>query len=133
EEEIAALVRGRAVDSEPDSHARVEQLAHGCDTGAESQVRGRAVCDSDAVRTETLHLGLRDIDAVRTPRVLGEPADALQVFDGRATVLLPAIRLFVDGLGEMGVQLQPEPPRECCRFLHQACRHRERRAWCYDD
>ena len=46
EEEVAALVRRGAVDAEADPHARVEQLAHGRDAGAEAEVRGRAVRDA---------------------------------------------------------------------------------------
>ena len=48
EEEVAPLVRGRAVDAETDAHARVEQRPHGGDAGAEPQVRRRAVRDAGA-------------------------------------------------------------------------------------
>ena len=48
EEQVAALVRRRAVDAEPDAHAGVEQVAHRCDAGAEPQVRRRAVRDAGA-------------------------------------------------------------------------------------
>ena len=50
EEEVGALVRRRAVDAEPDRRARVDELAHRRDPGAEAQVRGRAVRDPDAGR-----------------------------------------------------------------------------------
>ena len=52
EEQIAALVRRGAVDAEPDAHARVEQVAHRRDPGAEPQVRRRAVRDADAGAAE---------------------------------------------------------------------------------
>ena len=48
EEQVAALVRRRAVDAEPDAHARVDQVAHGRDAGPEPQVRRRAVRDAGA-------------------------------------------------------------------------------------
>ena len=50
EGEVAALVRGRAVDAEADADARVEELAHRRDPGAEAQVRRRAMRDAGAAR-----------------------------------------------------------------------------------
>ena len=75
EEEVAALVRGRAVDAEPDADARVEQLAHGRDAGAEAQVRRRAVRDADAVSAERRDVVVGEVDAVRAPDVVREPAE----------------------------------------------------------
>ena len=68
--------------------------------------------DADAVGAEALHLGLREMDAVRAPHILCEPADALQIFDRRAAVDLPAVRRLLGGLGKVGVELEAEPPRE---------------------
>src|SRR5207248_4494337 len=48
EEQVATLVRGRAVDAEPDADAGVEQRSHRGDSRAEPQVRGRAVGDTGA-------------------------------------------------------------------------------------
>ena len=53
---------------------------------------------------------------------------ALEVLDRRAAVELAAVRLLLDRLGEVRVQLQAEPPRERGRLLHQPRRDRERRA-----
>src|SRR5439155_10975672 len=38
EEEIAAFVRGRPVDTKPDTYLRIEQLAHACDPRSKSHV-----------------------------------------------------------------------------------------------
>ena len=84
--------------------------------------------DADAARAEALDLGRREVDAVRAPDVPGEPADALEVLDRRAAVELAAVRLLLDRLGEVRVELQPEPAGERGRLLHQARRDRERRA-----
>ena len=64
---------------------------------------------------------------------LGEPADALEVLDRGAAEQLAAVRVLLDGLGEVRVQLQPEPPRQRGRLLHQPRRHGERRARCDGD
>ena len=124
-----ALVRGGAVDAEPDAHARVEQVAHRRDAGAEAQVRRRAVRDAGAAsRRSARSSSSREVDAVRAPDVAGEPAEPLEVLDRRAAVELAAVRLLLDRLGEVRVQLQPEPARERGRLLHQPRRDRERRA-----
>ena len=128
EEEVAALVRGGAVDAEPDAHVRVEELAHRRDPGAEPQVRGRAVRDADAGRAEAPDLVVAQVDAVRAPDVAGEPAEPLEVLDRRAAVELAAVRVLLDRLGEVRVQRQAEPARERGRLLHQPPRDRERRA-----
>ena len=104
EEEVAALVRGGAVDAEPDAHAGVEQVAHRRDARAEAQVRGRAVRDADAGLREQGDVGRRQVDAMRAPDVPGEPADALQVLDRAAAVGLAAELLLVERLGEVRVQ-----------------------------
>ena len=70
----------------PDAHARIEELADGRDAGAEAQVRGGTVRDADARARRTARLVGREMDAMRTPGVLGEPAHAFAVFDGRAAV-----------------------------------------------
>ena len=60
----------------------------------------------------------REVDAVGAPDVVGEPAELVEVLDGRAAVELAAVRLLLDGLGEVGVQREtragararPTPP-----------------------
>ncbi len=128
QKQVAALVRGRAVDAEPDANARVEQLAHRRDPRAEPQVRGRTVRDARACLAEARDVPLVEVDAVRAPDVAVEPAELLEVLDRPAPVELLAVGLLLDRLGEVRVQRQPEPPRELGRLLHQAARDRERRA-----
>ena len=128
EEEVAALVRGGAVDAEADADARVEHVAHRRDAGAEPQVRGRAVGDARAGAREPRDVALREVDAVGAPDVVREPAEPVEVLDRAAAVELEAVLLLLERLGEMGVQREAEPARERRRLLHQAAGDRERRA-----
>ena len=64
--------------------------------------------DAGTRGSEALHLGLREVDAMRTPDVAVEPAEAVQVLDGRAAEALAAELLLLHGLGEMRVQLQAQ-------------------------
>ena len=128
DEEVAALVRGGAVDAEPDPRAGVEQGAHRRDARAETQVRGRAVRDTRARRREPRDLAVGEVDAVGAPHVVREPAEPLEVLDRRAAVELAAVRLLLDGLGEMRVEDEPEPAGECRGLLHQPSGDGERRA-----
>src|SRR5829696_953576 len=99
EEEVAALVRGRAVDAESHPNARVEQAAHRRNTGSEPQVRGGAVRDARARFREPRDVAVVEVDAVRAPDVSVEPAELLEVLDRSAAVQLLAVRLLLDGLG----------------------------------
>ena len=127
-EEVAPLVRGRAVDAQADARAGVEQGPHRGDAGAEAQVRRRAVGDARPGLREARHLPVGEVHAVRAPDVVREPAEPFEVLHGRAPVELPAVRLLLHGLGEVRVEHQAEPPRERRGLLHQPSRDRERRA-----
>ena len=136
EEEVAALVRGRAVDAEPDAHARVEQVAHGRDARAEPQVRRRAVRDADAVsRRSVATSASREVDAVRAPDVPVEPAERVEVLDRRAAVELAAVRLLLDGLGEVRVQpraragARARPTRSSARRVTENGEHGATAIW----
>ena len=89
--------------------------------------------DARARLTEGPHVGVREVDAVCAPDVLGEPPDLLEVLDRAAAEELLAVLLLFDRLGEVRVELQPEPARELRRLLHQPLRHGERRAGRRDD
>ena len=128
EEEVAALVRRRPVDAEADADAGVEHVPHGRHAGAEPEVRGGAVGDAGAARRELGDVGLGEVDAVRAPDVVGQPAEPVEVLDRAAAVELDAVRLLLERLREVGVERQPEPARERGRLLHQPPRDRERRA-----
>ena len=65
---------------------------------------------------------------MRAPDVAVDPADPLEVLDRCAAVELAAVRILLDRLGEVRVQLQAEPAGERGRLLHQPRRDRERRA-----
>ena len=127
-EQIGALVGRRAVDTETDPDARVDEVSHRRDAGTQAEVRGRAVRDTRPGLREPGDLAGRQVDAVGAPDVAVEPAEPVEVLDGRAAVQLAAVRLLLDGLGEVGVEGQAEPPRERRRLLHQPSRDRERRA-----
>ena len=128
QEEIAALVRSGAVDAEADPDARVEQPAHRRDPRAEPEVRARAVRDAGAGGGETADLGVGEVDAMGAPDVLGQPAELLEVLDGRAAEPLAAELLLLDRLGQVRVQLQAELAGERRRLGHQLARDGERRA-----
>ena len=112
EEEVAALVRGRAVDSETYAGVRIDELAHGGDTGTEAEIRRRAVRDARAGSAEALDVLVGEMHAVRAPDVVGEPAQPVEVLDRRAAVELAAVGVLLDGLREVRVQRQTEPARE---------------------
>ena len=65
---------------------------------------------------------LGEMDAVRAPDVVGEPAEPVEVLDRAAAVELEAVRLLLERLGEVGVERQPEPAGERGRLLHQPAR-----------
>src|SRR5439155_7161535 len=71
EEQVAALVRGGAVDAEADADTGVEQVTRPGDPGAEAKVRGRAVRDPDLGPRERGHVRVGEVDAVRAPDVAG--------------------------------------------------------------
>ena len=87
-------------------------IADGRDAGPEPQIRRRAVGDARAGLGEAADLGVREVDAVRAPDVAVEPAEAVEVLDGRAAVELLAVRLLLHRLRQVGVQLEAEPARE---------------------
>jgi len=128
EEEVAALVRGGAVNTEPDAGSGIEQVSDRRDSGSEPQVRGRAVGDPCARVGEAPHLLLGEMDAVRAPDVLRKPPELLEVFDRRAAVELAAVRLLLGRLGEVRVQRNAEAAGKLRRLAHQLLRDRERRA-----
>jgi hypothetical protein len=127
-EQIAALVRRRAVDAEADPHTRGYEIGNRRDTCSEPEIRRRAMGDARSGRGELSHLYRGQVDAVGAPDVGCKPAKAFEVLDGRAAVELLAVGAFLGGLGEVGVERQPEATSERCGLLHQPRRHRERRA-----
>ena len=79
-------------------------------------------------RRELRDVGLREVDAMRAPDVVGQPAEPVEVLDRAAAVELDAVRLLLERLREVGVEGQPEPAGERGRLLHQPAGDRERRA-----
>ena len=79
-------------------------------------------------RRELRDVRLREVDAVRAPDVVGEPAEPVEVLDRAAAVELDAVRLLLERLREVGVEGQPEPAGERGRLLHQPAGDGERRA-----
>ena len=126
-DELARLVRGGAVDAEADRRARREQLRHGRDAGPEPPVRGRAVRDAGAGVAHPLRLARVEVDAVREPDVLAEPAELLDVLERAHAEALEAERLLVDRLGEVGVEPDAARASQLRRLRHQLAGHAERR------
>jgi hypothetical protein len=125
--EVAALVRGRSVDAETDRTRR--RGAHG---RARHRRRGEGSTSDSARRPcewrETRDVRLGQVDAVRTPDVVVEPAELGDVFERPTAVELAAVRLLLGRLGEVGMKPEPEPACKRRRLDHEAARHRERRA-----
>ena len=65
---------------------------------------------------------------MRAPDVAVQPSERVEVLDRRAAVQLLAVRLLLDRLGEMRVQVQAEAASELGRLGHQPARDGERRA-----
>ena len=120
EQQVAALVRRRAVDAEADAHARVEQVAHRRDARAEPEVRAsgsaRRRCRVAAKRATSS--SDRWTQCAHQTSPASQPSDS-RYSTGRAAVELAAVRLLLDRLGEVRVEHEPEPPRELGRLLHQ--------------
>jgi hypothetical protein len=68
--------------------------------------------DADPGRGEGGHVSAGQMHAVRAPDIAGQPTPLLEVLDGPAPVELLAVVVFLDGLREVRVQAQPEPPSE---------------------
>ena len=98
QEQIAPLVRRRAVDAETDAHARVDEILDRRDTRPEAQIRGWAMRDARARCGELRDFAGGQVDAMSAPDVAGEPAESLQVLDRRAAVLLLAVGALLGGL-----------------------------------
>ncbi len=67
-----------------------------------------------------------EVHGVRVPDVRARPSQRLHVLHGPATELLEAEVLFVEGLGEMGVQPDSEIAGEQRRLPQQIAGDRER-------
>src|SRR4029078_2752804 len=91
QEEVAPLVRGRAVDAEADAHARVAQRPPRGDARAEAEVRGRTVRHARSCAAEPRHLVVGEVHAVRAPDVAIEPAEPVEVLDAAAALHRRAI------------------------------------------
>ena len=132
-DQLAALVRGGAVDAEPDGRARGEQRRDGRDARAQPAVGGRAVRDAGAGRAHPLRLAAVEVHAVREPDVVAEPAQAVEVLERPLPEALEAERLLVVGLGEMSVQAHAAGAGELRRLRHQLAADREGRRRCERD
>ena len=110
EEEVAALVRGRAVDAEPDRRARVDQLAHGRDTRARAEGSrsgsGRPRRRPGRTRRRRPARGAR---SARTRRLPATQPSCSRYSTGRQPYSSWQYVVLLDRLGEVGVQPQPEP------------------------
>ena len=128
-EQVAPLVRRGAVDAEPDAHAGVD-AARG---RARRRRRGGGSTSGSARRRSRSRPNRATSSSERCTQCAHHTSRSSQpsrsrYSTGRAAVELAAVRLLLDGLGEVRVEHEPEPPRERGRLLHQPARDRERRA-----
>ena len=123
-DEVAALVRRRAVDPEPDG-TPASIIAHRRNPGPEPQVRVGQCANSGAGRAEGPHVLGQEMDAVRTQTSLPASRAARGTRpDGNRRS--SAVLLLLDGLGQMRVQPQAQAPRE--RRAPSSAASRRRRA-----
>ena len=80
------------------------------------------------VPAEAAHLVVVEVDAVREPDPLVQPAALLEVVDRPAAEMREAVFVLVAGLAEMGVEPAVVALGEAGRVDHQPLRHGERRA-----
>ena len=129
EEEVAALVRRRAVDAEADADA-LRRAAR-----ARARCRRRAACSSSGSgrrrRRDSANFatssGERCTQWAHQTSSASQPSSSMYS-TGRAAELLVRVLVLLDGLGEVRVQAQAEPARELRRLAHQLTCDREGRA-----
>jgi hypothetical protein len=107
-EQVAALVRGRSVDADPDPDPLVEELAHRCNPGSQPHVGAGAVGDTGACLAHPADVRVAQMDAMRAPHVPFKPPELLQILEWATAEDPLAVLLFLEGLRQVGVQLQAE-------------------------
>ena len=127
-EQVASIVRGRAVDAEADGHALAAHPRHRGDAGGEPHVRARAMRHPGAGAGKQPDPVLVELDAVGVPDVRPDPAEIGGVLGRRLPESFAAIRDVVLVLGEMGVEADAVGPGEGGGIPHQAFADREGRA-----
>jgi hypothetical protein len=86
-QEMRRIVRGRAVDAEPDRHARIAHRPHGSDAGAEPAVRAGTMRDAGPGAGEEADLGGIELDAMGVPDIGPGPAQLLGILPRPAAEL----------------------------------------------
>ena len=99
----------------------------------ENLVAARAMRHLGARRRQPGDLGAVEMDAVREPGPLMQPAALLQIVERAATIHGPAKLGFVAGLGEVSMQAYTARLGQFRGSAHQRCRHAKRRARCQGD
>ena len=79
--------------------------------------------DTGAGLAEEGHLLGGEMDAVGQPHVRAEPAEPAQVLHGPAAILLLAVSLFVECLGQVGMEPDAVLAGQLRRPPHQAVGH----------
>ncbi len=102
--QIGGVVGGGAIDAEPDAHARRLHVADRAMAGGENLVAARAMRDRDAGLRQPRDLRRIEMDAVREPHAVMQPAHIVEVVERPAAEARLAERGLVLGLGEMRVQ-----------------------------
>ena len=86
------------------------------------------MCDGDPGGAEAADLRIVEVHPVRQPGPLPQPADGFEVVDGAQSEGLTTEVLFVDGLGQVGVEANIEFGGEGGAVAHELGGHGERGA-----
>ena len=118
--EIGGIVGRRAVDAEADAHAGGLHVADRTAARRQRLVAAGAVADRRSRQRQPPDFIGVEMDAVREPGPLAEPAAILQIVERTAAVDFLAEAVLVLGFGEMGVQPHVVPAPRARRSIASA-------------
>ena len=126
---MAAVVRRRAINAEPDFHAGIRHLAHRRNPAGKPHVGTGAVRHAGAGAGEQIDLAGIELHAVRMPDIISGPANRLDILARPHAELRQAVIDILDILRQMRVQPDAKASRHLGTVAHQVHRHRKGRAW----
>src|SRR5205085_8673553 len=118
-QQVPAVVRGRAVDREPDRDAGVEELTPGSKAGTQAHIRRWAPGHTGFGLREARDVRRAQMHAMCQPDVRTEKAEIVKEFHRATPERFLTIFFFVQGLGNVRVQPHAVAPRQRGRLTHQ--------------
>ena len=108
-EEVASLVRGDAVDAEPDGSPSVEEVAYRAQPRRQPSIRARAVGHAGTGCPYPDNLRRVEMDGVCIPHVAVQPSEIVDNIERASAKARQAIAFLRDRLGEVSMQPQAKP------------------------